>query len=248
MEPIRHRKLADDVQDRLLDLIQNGKLSPGDLLPSERELMQSLNVGRPAIREAMQSLQRMGLLDIRHGGRARVSEPSMARVIEPLAETMRHFLVHSPASLEHLKEARALFEIEMVRIAASKRSRMDIERLQHILDEQAAAHRQPQLFRELDAAFHREVAAISGNPILTAVSESLLRWLTDFHVDLVQFPGLEKLTLAEHQAVLDAIAARKPMIAAKAMSSHLYRADSLYRHKEKVPPQIASKRSVRASK
>ena len=235
MQPIRHRKLADDVQDRLLEMIQENKLQPGDLLPSERELMQALNVGRPAIREAMQSLHRMGLLDIRHGGRARVSEPSIARMIEPMGETMRHLLAHSPASLEHLKEARAIFEMEMVRIAAIKRSQTDIERLRRILEAQAAAQQQPKLFRELDGEFHREVAAISGNPILTAVSAAIFRWLTDFHVDLVQFPGLEKLTLAEHQAVLDAIIAKKAMIAAKAMSSHLYRANSLYRHKEKPP-------------
>lgn len=234
MQPIRHRKLAEDVQDRLLEMIQDGNLNPGDPLPSERELMQALNVGRPAIREAMQSLHRMGLLDIRHGGRARVSEPSMARMIEPMGETMRHLLAHSPTSLEHLKEARAIFEMEMVRIAAAKRSQTDIERLTRILESQAAAHQQPKLFRELDGEFHREVAAISGNPILTAVSEAIFRWLTDFHVDLVQFPGLEKLTLAEHQAVLDAIVARKPLIAAKAMQTHLYRANSLYRHKEKA--------------
>jgi DNA-binding FadR family transcriptional regulator len=238
--PIRHRKLADDVQERLLSMIQEGDLKPGDPLPSERELMQSLSVGRPAIREAMQGLHRMGLLDIRHGGRARISEPSMARLIEPMRETMRHLLSHSPASLEHLKEARAIFEMEMVRIAARKRTKADIERLRRILEAQAAARHEPKMFRDLDGQFHREIAAIGGNPILTAVSEALFRWLTDFHVDLVQFPGLEHLTIAEHQALLDAIEGRNPTLAAKSMGDHLYRANSLYRQREKsqddVPP------------
>src|SRR5262245_9216835 len=132
LQPVRPRKLADDVQERLIALIQGDNLSPGDVLPSERELMHSLRVGRPAIREAMQSLHRMGLLDIRHGGRARVSEPSMGRMLDSMGETMRHLLAHSPASLEHLKEARALFEMEMARIAARKRSQADIERLHRI--------------------------------------------------------------------------------------------------------------------
>jgi DNA-binding FadR family transcriptional regulator len=234
MEPIRPRKLADDVQERLLKMIQGGGLVPGDALPSERELMQSLKVGRPAIREAMQGLHRMGLLDIRHGGRARVSEPSIGRMIESMGNTMRHLLVHSPASLEHLKEARAIFEMEMARIAARKRSQSDVDRLTRILERQSAARHDSKLFQEIDGEFHREIAAVSGNPILAAVSESIFRWLADFHVDLVRFPGLEELTLSEHQAVLSAIAAKDATVAANAVRDHLLRANGLYRQKEAV--------------
>jgi GntR family transcriptional regulator, sialic acid-inducible nan operon repressor len=234
MEPIRPRKLADDVQQRLLKMIHEGTLGPGDSLPSERELMQSLSVGRPSIREAMQGLHRIGLLDIHHGGRARVSEPSFGRMIEPMAETMRHLLAHSATSLEHLKESRAIFEMEMARIAARRRSHSDIERLMRILDHQSMAKDKPKLFLELDGQFHREVASISGNPILAAVSEAIFRWLTDFHVDLVRFPGLEKLTLTEHRAILAAIEAKSPVRAGKAMEAHLYRANSLYRRQAEV--------------
>lgn len=229
MEPVRPRKLADEVQERLLELIQGGGLAPGDVMPSERELMQSLKVGRPAIREAMQGLHRMGLLDIRHGGRARVSEPSIGRMVESLGTTVRHVLAHSPASLEHLKEARAIFEMEMARIAARKRSSSDVARLTRILERQATAQLDPRLFQEIDGEFHREIAAISGNPILLAVSESIFRWLSDFHVDLVRFPGLERLTLSEHQVVLEAIAAKNATLAANAVRDHLLRANELYR-------------------
>ena len=124
--PSRKRKLSDDVQERLLSLVQSGELRPGDPLPSERELMTRFHVGRPAIREAMQSLQRMGLIEIRHGERARVAEPSVGRMIEQMSETVRHMLSHSTASLEHLKEARATFELEMARIAARRRSTADV--------------------------------------------------------------------------------------------------------------------------
>lgn len=234
MEPIRYRKLADGVQDRLLKMIQGENLNPGDLLPSERELMQTLGVGRPAIREAMQNLHRMGLLDIRHGGRARVAEPSISRMMDSMSTTMRHVLSHSPASLEHLKEARAIFEMEMARIAARKRSSSDLERLQRILKNQEAARDRPSLFLEFDGSFHRELAAISGNPILAAVSQETFHWLTDFHIDLVRFPGLEQLTLLEHQAILDGIAAKDSGRAAKAMGDHLYRANRLYHQKRQA--------------
>ena len=61
-DPIARPKLAELVQSRLLAVIQAENLRPGDFLPSERELMQSYAVGRPSIREAMQNLQRMGLI------------------------------------------------------------------------------------------------------------------------------------------------------------------------------------------
>jgi DNA-binding FadR family transcriptional regulator len=84
-------------------------------------------------------------------------------------------------------------------------------------------------FRAIDGRFHREVAAISGNPIWPAVAEAVFEWLSHFHVDLVHAPGLEKLTLAEHRQIVDAIAARDPDAAGEAMSDHLTRANELYR-------------------
>lgn len=226
---VQRRKLSDAVFDHLLAGIKSGRLAPGDALPSERSLMKSLGVGRPAVREALQSLERMGLIQIRHGERARVSEPSFGHMIEGMGETMRHLLVHSPASLEHLKEARATFEREMARIAARKRTEGDIARLRETVADQEAALSDPGRFRMLDGRFHREVAAISGNPIWPAVSEALFGWLSQFHVDLVAVPGLERLTLEEHRQILDAIERRAPEAAGQAMADHLNRANDLYR-------------------
>ena len=112
-EPIARPKLAELVQNRLLATIQTEKLRPGDALPSERELMQTYEVGRPSIREAMQSLKRMGLIEINHGERPRVAAPSFEGMVGSMSETMRHVLVNSPATLDHLKEARAAFEMSM---------------------------------------------------------------------------------------------------------------------------------------
>lgn len=232
MDPVKPRKLADEVQERLLRLIHESGLRPGDTLPSERELMQALNVGRPSVREALQNLNRMGLLDIRHGERTRISEPSLGRMFEPMAETIKHILSHVPASLEHLKEARAIFEMEMARTAARKRSKADIDRLSNLLSRQRNARKDPPLFVELDGAFHREIAVVSGNPIFVTVSEAVFRWLSEFHVDLVRFPGLEELTINEHTAILDAIIDKDPDQAAKAMGDHLFRANKLYQQKE----------------
>ncbi len=226
---MRRQKLSEEVRRQILDLINSGAVGLGETLPSERELMERIGVGRPAIREAMQSLEAVGLIEIRHGGRARVAEPSIGRMVDQVSETMRHLLAHSPASLENLKEARATFEREMARIAARRRSATEIERLAAILVEQSRAAADPVRFRDLDGRFHREIASISGNPIFAALIDALFRWLTDFHVDLVSVPGLEQLTLAEHRDILDAIARGNAEAAGAAMGDHLMRANELYR-------------------
>ena len=59
--PIRKRKLSDEVTERLLLLFESGEIKPGDEMPSERELMKRFRVGRPAVREALQSLERLGI-------------------------------------------------------------------------------------------------------------------------------------------------------------------------------------------
>jgi DNA-binding FadR family transcriptional regulator len=236
VQPAKGRKLSEDVGRRLLRRIQHGEFQPGDALPSERELMRTYEVGRPAIREAMQDLQRMGLLEIHHGRRARVAAPSIGRMVEQVGETMRHFLANSPASLEQLKEARLVFEMEMARIAARKRSTSDIARLRALLQAQAEASNDLERFVARDGDFHREIAAISGNPIFAALSEALFKWLAASYRGAVSVPGLERLTLQEHQQVLDAIAAGNSEGAARYMSDHLTRANELYRTAHYRPP------------
>jgi len=212
-----------------LQRIRRGEFSPGDPLPSERELMQAYEVGRPAIREAMQDLQRLGLLDIRHGRRARVASPSLGRVVDEIGETMRHVLASSSANLEHFKEASFIFEMEMVRIAARKRTGSDIARLRELLEAQREASNDLERFVARDGAFHREIAAISANPIFPALMEAMFKWLAASYRGAVSVPGLEKVTLQEHALILDGIASGIPEIAAKHMADHLNRANDLYR-------------------
>ncbi len=230
-DTIRPRKLSEQVQDRLLRLIQEQDLSPGDALPSERELMSEYQIGRPAIREAMQSLQHMGVIDIRHGGRPRVAQPSLDGLVGMLDTTMRHLLTHSESSLEHLKQARVALEVEMARIAAMRRTDADLAELGAILADQRAARREPERFLEVDGLFHRRIAAISANPIFETVAFGIFSWLSTFHVDSVRKRGLEALTLAEHEAILSAITAGDMPGAGRAMRDHLERANALY-HQE----------------
>lgn len=237
-DPIRRRKLSHEILDRLLARITRGELAAGDHLPSERDLMVQYQVGRPAVREAMQALERMGFLSITHGERSRIVAPTARTVIDQVAHTARHLLATSPTTLEQLKEARLFFETGIVRVATERASEADLVRLKQRLDEHRAAASQLAApgrmdeFLQKDMAFHREIAAITGNNIYTALSQAIFEWLAEFHSGLVRIHGAESLTIEEHEALYECMATRDVEGAAAAMTRHLTRANSLYRQFE----------------
>ena len=237
-EPIQRRKLYQEVLDRLLQRIQSGGLAPGDHLPSERELMETYGVGRPAVREALQELARSGIVEISHGERARVVVPTADLLINQIDGGARHLLQSQPGMLEHLKDARVFLEAGLARMAAQRATPADIDRLQQRLVEQRAAIVDLDRFIDRDMAFHREVAALSGNPIFPAIVEAMFGWAGEHHQSMVRAPGAEALTLAEHGRIIDAIAAHDADGAATAMSEHLLRANALYRQLP-VPARVA---------
>jgi len=228
LAPILRRKLYQEIVDRLLARIRAGEFPPGGQLPSERQLMQGYAVGRPAVREALLTLQRMGLISITHGDRARVVSINADTAIRQVSEMGRYLLETSPGSLEHLKEARLFFEVGMVRMAAQNATDEDIDRLRAALEEHRAALKDGIRFLEKDMAFHRTIAAVSRNPIFEAVSRAMLEWLERFHEGLVRAPGREPVGLAEHTRIFNCIARHDADGAAKAMTAHLTRANKLY--------------------
>jgi len=228
-QKIERRKLSDEVRERLLALIREQPLKPGDVIPSERELMEKYGVGRPAVREAMQSLQSAGLIDIRHGERPRVAEPSMPNMLDQIGEAIRHMLLNSDATLENLKQARIFFELQLVQIAAERATSDDVAELVAIVEEQSSLRDDRPRFRACDGRFHAKIADISGNPIFPALLSAVFNWLSDFHSEMVSAPSLEDLTIQEHLKVIEAIRDKDADRAAKEMSDHLTRANSLYK-------------------
>ncbi len=229
-EPIARRKLSDEVFDRLRRMITSGEVRPGDAMPSERDLMERFGVGRPAIREAMQALSSLGLLAISHGERARVCALTARSVTQQVDMAAQIMLATSPGSLDHLKDARLFFERGMVRAAAAEAKPADVARLKDLLGLQRAALGDAGRFIQADMDFHIAIAAISGNPIYTAVSGAMLGWLKRFHTELLLWSGKETLTLAEHEAILAAIEFRNAEAADEAMAKHLTRSAALYVH------------------
>src|SRR5258707_4706439 len=102
-EIIHARKLEQEVVDRLMERIRTGEIAPGAQLPSERELMEIYGVGRPAVREALQTLERSGIVEIVHGERARVVVPTADLLLGQIASGAMHQLRTHPDMLQHLQ-------------------------------------------------------------------------------------------------------------------------------------------------
>jgi DNA-binding FadR family transcriptional regulator len=194
--------------------------------------METYEVGRPAVREALQALERSGIVEIAHGERARVVVPTAEGLIELVTRGARHLLRTHPATLEHLKDARVFLEVGTARLAATKATDVDIAQLRARLAEHRASLANLDDFLAKDMAFHREIARISGNPILPAIVEAVFAWASEYYQSIVRAPRLEELTLAEHARIIDAIAARDPEAAERAVREHLTRANALYRQLE----------------
>ncbi|MDP8997550.1 MAG: transcriptional regulator NanR [Pseudomonadota bacterium] len=227
-ERISKRKLSDEVFERLKHLIVSGEKTPGNMMPSERELMARFEVGRPAIREALQQLEGMGLVKINHGERARVLELTPQSLMRQVDQSARIMLSLSSQSLEHLKSARIFFERGMAREAATKATGEDLKILRATLDEQRQLLGDAEPFMVADMRFHNQIAVISRNPIFTAVSEAMLGWLKTYHSEMLIWTGKEKYTLAEHEEIISHLAANDPDAAEAAMVKHLERSRALY--------------------
>lgn len=234
-EPIQKRKISQEVADRLMQRIRAGEIKPGDQLPPERELMDFYGVGRPAVREALQAMERDGIVEISHGERARVIVPTARDLIQQLLSGTRHLLQVQPDALEHLKQLRVFLEEGTARMAAERATPDDIALIRERIEAQRNALSRDNEFLMHDMAFHREIARISGNPIFPAVVEAIFLWASDYYQPMVRAPGAEQLTLAEHTRLADAIEAHDADAAAAAVRDHLLRSNDLYRTVQPPP-------------
>lgn len=229
MEPVQRKKLYREVLDRLTSAIATGTFPPGSQLPSERELMTMIGVGRPSIREAMLTLQQMGLIRISQGERARVIGPTAEALVDQISLAMIILLATSPRGLEELKEARLWMEVALVRVAAGNAMPRDLEALASLVDDLRRSRGDPSRFLAADMAFHAALADLCGNAMVAAVLRGMLDWLSRFKQELVSAPGAEQATIEEHERIVRAVAAGDAEEAAAAMADHINRASSLYR-------------------
>lgn len=227
-EPIKKRKLSDEVLERLLLLFESGELKPDDEMPSERELMERFQVGRPAVREALQSLERMGLILIRHGERAKVLKPTEAGIFDQIDFAARQLLASSNRNVEFLREARQIMEAGIVRLAAERATPAGIQELQQHIETMRDSMDQREKFMVADQQFHLTLAKMTRNPILNTTMQAVFRWLSQYYAELLGVPGLEDLTLKEHETILAMIRGGDGDGASRHISDHILQVNELY--------------------
>jgi GntR family transcriptional regulator, sialic acid-inducible nan operon repressor len=216
---IKRRRLYEEVADRLERQIQDGDYSLADQLPSERELMRQFGVGRPAIREALFHLGRMGLIEVRSGERARVTRPTPQVVIEALAGTARHML-SSPGGVRDFQAARLFFEVGLARHAAEHATKDDLAKLEAKLEQNRESIGDLKRFQRTDVEFHYVIALVSRNPIFAAIHDALAEWLLEQRRTTLA-PGQYEIVYEAHRKIFEAVVSGDPDRSEAAMREHL---------------------------
>ena len=226
--PIVRQKLSDQVFDRLWAMVQSGELAPGDVMPSERALMERFNVGRPAVREALQSMANKGLISISHGERSRVNKLTAGIAFNQVDDIAKLLLSTEPSNLDNLKQLRKILEAGSIQIAAQNCTPKDIANLRTLIEDQRSKLGQDKAFIEADIAFHVAIAKVTGNPLIQTVTQAMLSWLFAYYKPLLHWEGRENTTLLEHDRMVDFLEAHDVSGAMKLMGDHLSRSDPLY--------------------
>ena len=227
MVALKRAKLFEQIAEALEGRIRGRELEEGAELPSERDLMKSFGVGRTAVREALFHLQRMGLVELKSGARARVVAPTPAAVMSSLAGSAR-YLLSDPGGMRHFQEARILFETGLARDAARLATDGDVAVLHLALEENRKAVGDIRRFEEADIAFHLAITRIPKNPIYTSLHAAIIDWLVDQRRVSLSYPGQNRVAYEAHAAICEAIAARNEARAAAAMREHLEQVMDLY--------------------
>ncbi|OAS25558.1 FadR/GntR family transcriptional regulator [Methylobacterium platani] len=207
-------RLYQQVADRIRAQIQAGGLRAGDRLPAERDLAQQLGVSRPSLREALIALEIDGTVEIRMGSGIYVQAARGAARTAPAGD-----------SPEELMQARAALEGAVAALAAARVTPEHLGALRAALDRMGADIAEGRPAIDSDRAFHLTLAGQTGNSVLVRLVAGLF---DDRHSPIAarlrsrfDSPATWALALAEHEAVLAALAARDPLRAQAAMHAHL---------------------------
>ena len=220
----RVMRAADVIMDQIERLILEGKVRPGQKLPSERSLAEEFDVSRPTVREAIQKLEARGLIQRRHGGGTFVAEHVGSTFIDP----MMTMIQRSPDGTFDILELRFALESVAAWLAADRateRARGNVQRRYHELKSAVRSH---DLHREAkaDAEFHLAIAEASQNGVILHImrsifvllEESIVKNLAELNLDRIRKQDLA----LQHEVIYRAIVIdRDPAAARRAVRQHM---------------------------
>jgi GntR family transcriptional repressor for pyruvate dehydrogenase complex len=217
LKPIHKTTVVDGILSQLKSLIREEHYGAGSRLPSERDLARSLGVSRPSVREALRTLELMGVVKTRQGSGTQVAGSGSDILSEPLEFL---FALDHP-SIEDLHETRTLLEVHLAARAAQQRDDADLAALDSALRDMRSQASRAEPITDPDVRFHQAVATASKNRVLERIMNCLqlkIRALID-----AAWPGNTDLQFSHesHEKILDALRRRDPRAARDAMQEHM---------------------------
>jgi GntR family transcriptional regulator, transcriptional repressor for pyruvate dehydrogenase complex len=210
--------LSSSLAERMLKLIRDEGLRPGDRLPSTRELAQRFAVTTPTLREALRGLEVTGTIELRHGSGIYVG-PGLDRVVLPNPNVRQL----RDTQMLQLLDARLLIEPPVTGLAARHAMPGDLAGMKAILVEAAdRIGRDDELLHVSAMSFHRAVARTAGNIVLSEVVDSLLTVHSPEQREILQAFDDRHRDHEQHCAVLDAITSGNAEAANERMRAHLH--------------------------
>ena len=217
MARLTRQNLSQSLVQELLGLVRAGQFVPGDQLPTEKQLMESFGVGRGAVREAMQSLVSMGLVQIRPRTGAILVSTNSSAAVDALAVGA----LLEDRALDDLYDFRAVLEVEIAGRAAARPDAGRREDIGLALDSyrQALVRGLPTYQRDME--FHQALAKASHNQVYTDVLGALGDMLLKARQRTQRVPSASERAMGEHQAIYDAVMRNDAQGARDAMAVHI---------------------------
>ena len=217
--PMRSRKTALLIAQRIVDEITAKELPPGSMLPAEKDMLARYEVGRGTLRESLRFLEMNGVITIKPGpgGGPAVCDPDS----RDLAGSLGLFLQLHGTPFRSIVEVRRTMEPQIAALAATKVQQGHLDLLlasvesmeQHLDDEEG--------FLAENERFHELVAWASGNPVFALLITSL-HWITDGAFLGVDYPELRRSAVVEaHRRIYEALASGDPEAASSTMAAHV---------------------------
>lgn len=214
---VRRGRVYEEVVRQIQDFIVSGRLEPGDRLPPERELAQRLQVSRGSLRDAIRTLELVGLVRSRQGEGTLICDVSPEALLGPLSTA----LVRKRELVAELLDVRKMIEPRLAARAAAHATPEQIARLEDVLHRQGLKMRRGEPAVEEDSEFHYTIALAARNGVVLKIVDMLMDLLKDSREHGLQVPGRLERSFKGHRRVLRAIRLHEPRAAEAAMRRHL---------------------------
>jgi len=212
-------RISHNIVQQIRKAILRGDLRPGDRLPPEKELADRFEVSKASLREAIRSLEALGLLEVRQGvaGGAFICEVDR----DTVRNALFNYIFFQNPPLHEFSKLRLLLEPPMAAEAALRITDQDLADLQ--LNLQQTADRPPDspFYFELDNAFHHRIAAIGGSFLICFIVDALKTMLMNVKLQLELDAAFSAMVFHSHVRIVEALARRDPEAARREMAENI---------------------------